>query len=387
MSTTTLLRQGLLMLACGLPLPLVAADGLDLRVADEARQVMTEYGIPGLAIGLTQGGEQRFYNFGVASRETRTPVDRDTLFEVGSISKTFTVTLAAYAEARGKLSLQDSPARHLPELRGSRLEEVTLLNLATHTAGGFPLQVPDNVRNQADLTRYFRTWEPEYAVGSTRSYANPSIGLLGVVAARSLGLPFIEAMEAQLFPRLGLKDTWLRVPASAERRYAQGYNRDDQPVRVNPGPLADEAYGVKTSSRDLLRFVEAQLGRPGLEPALARALATTRNGHYRLGAMTQDLIWEQYAFPVSLATLERGNGASMALESHPEEAISPTLPPQRDVWVNKTGSTNGFGAYVAFVPARETGIVVLANRNYPNEARVRLAYRILCRVEACSAKE
>ena len=68
MSTTTLLRQGLLMLACGLPPPWVAADGLDLRVADEARQVMTEYGIPGLAIGLTQGGEQRFYNFGVASR-------------------------------------------------------------------------------------------------------------------------------------------------------------------------------------------------------------------------------------------------------------------------------------------------------------------------------
>ena len=74
----------------------------------------------------------------------------------------------------------------------------------------------------------------------------------------------------------------------------------------------------------------------------------------------------------------------------PPGGVSPdpdALPPQRDVWVNKTGSTNGFGAYVAFVPARETGIVVLANRNYPNEARVRLAYRILCRVEACSAKE
>lgn len=358
-----------------------ASADFDAQVRKAAQQVMKENGIAGLAIGITDHGEQHFYNFGVASKASKQPVSSDTLFEIGSVSKTFTATLAGFAQAAGKLKLDQSPTLYMKELRGSALDKVTLLHLATHTAGGFPLQLPDEVKTPAQLTDYYRTWQPQYPVGSQRTYANPSVGLLGIATARALGLPFNTAMQRNILAPMGLSNTHIDVPVTRQATYAQGYDKDDQPVRVNPDLIADEAYGVKTSSRDLLRFVQAQLGEIRLGPKLQAALDATRTGYYKVGPMTQDLIWEQYAYPPKLADLQQYNGGQMIQDSQEVTAIRPPLKPQQDVWVNKTGATGGFGAYVAFVPSRQRGIVLLANRNYPNEVRVKLAWDLLSKLD------
>lgn len=360
---------------------LVMADAefteIDATVADAAQTLMTQQAIPGLAIAITAQGKQRFYEYGVASKATQQPVTRDTLFEIGSVSKTLTATLVAYAGAQGKLSLTDSPSRHLPALEGSELDQISLIDLATHSVSGFPLQLPDEVRNEQQLTDYFRAWRPQYPPHTRRTYANPSMGLLGMVAAKSLGLPYADALQTQLLPKLGMRNTFIDVPSSEMARYAQGYNKNGDPVRLNPALLADEAYGVKTTSQDLLRFIETQLSIAETDDSVRQAMAATRTGYYRVGAMTQALVWEQYDYPVALGDLLAGNSSRMVLESQPAQPISPPLQPQADIWINKTGSTNGFGAYVAFIPAKQLGIVILANRYYPNEARVKLAYRIL----------
>jgi beta-lactamase class C len=96
--------------------------------------------------------------------------------------------------------------------------------------------------------------------------------------------------------------------------------------------------------------------------------------------MTQDLIWEQYRYPVSLAALLRGNSERMIFCENRVRPIDPPSHPASAAWINKTGSTNGFSAYVAFVPQRKMGIVLLANKSYPIPARVTTAYRILSRL-------
>ena len=142
--------------------------------------------------------------------------------------------------ALGRLSLADPVERHVPELAGSAFGKVSLLGLATHTAGGFPLQVPDTVRDRAQLMAYLQAWQPSYAEGTRRTYANPSIGMLGVATANAMGQAYVPLMQGTLLPKLGLPSTYLQVPADQMARYAQGYDKRNQPVRVSPGVLADE---------------------------------------------------------------------------------------------------------------------------------------------------
>lgn len=367
---STAITIGLLLTSASVHAALPAVESL---VKARAESLMDQYNIAGMAIAIIDGRQQMFFNYGLASRETQAAVTQDTLFELGSISKTFTATLATYAQATGRLSLSDHPGQYLPALRGSPLDKASLADLGTHSAGGFPLQLPDDMQNDAQLVTYLRNWQPSYVPGTQRSYANPSIGLLGMVAAKSMDASFSRAMHDTLLPSLGLAHTYLQVPNAQMSLYAQGYDKNDQAVRLNPAVLADEAYGFKSSARDMLHYLQAQMGTVELPEKTREAVAATHRGYFRVGDMTQALIWEQYGYPVALDTLVQGNSNAVALTTQPTSR-SERLD---KVWMNKTGSTNGFGGYVAFVPSRGIGIVVLANKNYPNEARVRLAHELV----------
>ncbi|HCW0748846.1 TPA: PDC family class C beta-lactamase [Pseudomonas aeruginosa] len=358
------------------------ADRLKALVDAAVQPVMKANDIPGLAVAISLKGEPHYFSYGLASKEDGRRVTPETLFEIGSVSKTFTATLAGYALAQDKMRLDDRASQHWPALQGSRFDGISLLDLATYTAGGLPLQFPDSVqKDQAQIRDYYRQWQPTYAPGSQRLYSNPSIGLFGYLAARSLGQPFERLMEQQLVPALGLEQTHLDVPEAALAQYAQGYGKDDRPLRVGPGPLDAEGYGVKTSAADLLRFVDANLHPERLDRPWAQALDATHRGYYKVGDMTQGLGWEAYDWPISLKRLQAGNSTPMALQPHRIARLPAPQALEGQRLLNKTGSTNGFGAYVAFVPGRDLGLVILANRNYPNAERVKIAYAILSGLE------
>lgn len=341
------------------------------------RPVRERYRIPGMAVGIVAGARSYVFNYGLASTRGRTPVSDRTLFELGSISKTFTATLASYAEVKGRLSLADPTRKYLTSLQGSRFGDVTLLELGTHTPGGLPLQVPADIHDNDQLLQYFRRWRPAYEPGTYRTYNNPGIGTLGLIAAKSMSASFENLMERQLLPALGMRNTYLNVPADRMSDYAEGYVDAGTPVRMKPGVLWPEAYGIRTTATDMTRFLQANLGLAALDPRLRRAIAATHTGYFQAGPMTQDLIWEQYPYPVGLRRLLAGNSYAMIFKASPVTRLTPPERPRQDVWVDKTGSTDGFGAYIAFIPAKRLGIVILANRNYPIPARVTAAYRIL----------
>ncbi|USU19464.1 class C beta-lactamase [Paraburkholderia fungorum] len=366
---------------CAIPTVSRAADDQQSRISQTVSRaiqpVMAKDNIAGMAVGIVDGDRHYVFNYGLASTETKQPVTRDTLFELGSVSKTLTATLASYAQVRGDLSLSDQSDKYLPSLRNSPFGKVSLLSLGTHTPGGLPLQVPDTIHNNDQLMQYFQQWQPTYAPGTYRTYANPGIGALGLITAKSMGQDFSRLMENQLFPALDMKRSYIKVPASALNDYAQGYTKQGAPIRMAPGVLSEEAYGVRTTAADMIRFVQANMNLIPLDPKFQRAVTETHTGYFKAGPMTQDLIWEQYPYPVKLQTLLDGNSPAMIFNATPVTAISPPQAPREDVWINKTGSTNGFGAYIAFIPQKRLGIVILANKNFPIEERVSAAYRIL----------
>lgn len=355
----------------------LAQDQMATLVNAAVRPVMQAQGIPGMAVAVTVNGKPHYFNYGVASKESAQPVTENTLFEIGSLSKTFTATLAAYAQASGKLSLSDKASQVWPALRGSAFDHISVLHLGTYTAGGLPLQFPDAADSADKMLGYFKQWQPTYAAGTHRLYSNPSLGLFGYLAAQSMGQPFDELMDNTLLPKLGLKHTYLNVPQAQMNLYAQGYNKDDKPVRVGPGALDSEAYGVKTSASDLIGYVQANLHPASLEKPLQQAIALTHTAYYRVGEMTQGLGWELYQYPVTLDQLLAGNSSQMAMEAHKVQWLNPPQPQQENLLLNKTGSTGGFGAYALFVPSKDIGIVILANKNYPIAERVKIAHQIL----------
>jgi beta-lactamase class C len=358
---------------CAMPSISHAADDTPAPIrttVDAAIQpLMAKYRIAGMAVGVIVEGKPYVFNYGVASTQTGQPVTRDTLFELGSISKTFTATLASYAQLNGKLSLTDPTDKYLTSLRGTPFGNVSLLNLGTHTPGGLPLQVPDEIHNNEQLLQYLHAWRPAYAPGTQRTYANPGIGTLGLITAKSMGQDFTALIQQRVFPPLGMTNSYIDVPPAKMPDYAQGYTKLDAPVRVNPGVLSAEAYGIKSSATDMLRFVAANMNLIPLDDKLQRAITATHTGYFKAGVLTQDLIWEQYPYPVALETLQQGNSPEMILHGTPATAIKPPQAPRQDVWINKTGSTNGFGAYVAFVPQHPERSTRERRVSDPHEAR------------------
>jgi beta-lactamase class C ACT/MIR len=339
--------------------------------------LMKAQAIPGMAVAVIYQGQPHYFTFGKADVAANKPVTPQTLFELGSISKTFTGVLGGDAIARGEISLGDPVTKYWPELTGKPWQGIRMLDLATYTAGGLPLQVPDEVADNASLLRFYQNWQPQWKPGTTRLYANASIGLFGALAVKPSGMSYEQAITTRVFKPLRLDHTWINVPKAEEAHYAWGY-RDGKAVHVSPGMLDAEAYGVKTNVQDMASWVMINMKPDSLQDnSLRQGIALAQSRYWRVGAMYQGLGWEMLNWPVEAKTVVEGSDNKVALAPLPTREVNPPAPPVKASWVHKTGSTGGFGSYVAFIPEKQLGIVMLANKSYPNPARVEAAYRIL----------
>lgn len=229
-----------------------------------AEALMGELTIPGVAIGAIHDGVIHTAGLGLTSAEHGLPVTPSTLFQIGSISKTFLGTAAMRLVQQGRLSL-DAPVKAvLPELRLRDPEveaQVTMRHLLSHTAGWVGDYFDDTGMGDDALARYVERMADlpqELPLGALFSYNNAGFNLAGLVIERVTGRTFEQAVAELLFQPLGLEECYYLPDDAMTRSFAVGHIIDGgRPTIARPwwiGRSSHAAGGIAASIRDLLRY-------------------------------------------------------------------------------------------------------------------------------------
>jgi serine-type D-Ala-D-Ala carboxypeptidase/endopeptidase len=295
----------------------------------------------GIVVGVIDPAGRRVVAYGKTAKDGK-PVDADTVFEIGSVTKVFTSLLLADMVRRGEAALTDPVSKYLPPNvkmaeRGGK--KITLIDLATHTSGlprmptNFYPKDPANPYadyTAAQLYEFLATVELTRDIGSIYEYSNLGGGLLGHVLARRAGMDYETLVRTRILEPLAMKSSAITLSKAMKERLAIGHDAALQPVsNWDIGTLAG-AYALRSTANDLLTFVGANIGleKSPLASSMATMLATRRpTGSPGLDIALGWHIWT-------------GDGHEI-------------------IWHN--GGTGGYRTWIGFEPKSRTGVVVLSN--------------------------
>ena len=226
--------------------------------------------MPGASIGVGYDDGQEVAGFGVTSLEHPLEVDANTLFQIGSITKTVTGTLAMLLVERGELDLDVPVRRYLPELRLADedvAERVTMRHLLTHTGGWFGDYFADPSRGDDALERVLAELAelPQLApLGEIWSYCNSGFYIAGHVIEVLTQRPFESAARELVLEPLGMSNSFFLPEEVLSHRFAVGHRDEDgETIVARPWALARAASvagGITSSVGDLLRYARFHLG-------------------------------------------------------------------------------------------------------------------------------
>jgi CubicO group peptidase (beta-lactamase class C family) len=239
-------------------------------LAERVTEAMARLRVPGVAVGLLLDGAEHTAGFGVTNVDHPLPVDADTLFQVGSTTKTATATLAVQLAEAGALDL-DAPVRaYLPELRladEAVAAAVTLGHLLTHTGGWAGDYFPDTGEGDDALARAVAglAEAPQLTpLGALWSYNNAGFYLAGRVLEVVTGRPYEALVRERLLQPLGMDRSCFGADEAITHRVAAGHQVGDGPPAVaRPWALARAAApagGLVSTARDQLRYARFHLG-------------------------------------------------------------------------------------------------------------------------------
>jgi serine-type D-Ala-D-Ala carboxypeptidase/endopeptidase len=312
---------------------------LDKRVADKKSV--------GLIVALiNKDGSVRFVASGESGQAGRAQIDADTIFEIGSITKTFTGTILAQMVASGEVALDSKVHQYAPaqyKFRDTKSAgDITLLQLATHTAGlpRLPMSIAFAAAMAIDMDNPYKNypldamWKfiADERVDTSKTYAfeysNLGVGLLGDLLAHKAGLSYQALVKRQILDPLMMKDTAMGdvvIAPNAASRLAIGHNDKLKPAAYWTFGSMGGAGGLRASASDMARYIVAQKSGALAGATSAQTPRVKLNDNMDIG-----LTW-------------------MTIKRHGDEIV----------WHN--GGTGGFRSFAGFSKKSGLGVVVLSN--------------------------
>ena len=320
------------------------------RLAETVAEIATRLKVPGVAVGVYLGGEEDYVFHGVTSIENPLEVNENTLFQIGSTSKTYTATALAILAEQGRVDLQERVRTYIPELKlkdEAVAAEVRVINLLNHT-GGWAGDIFEDTGNGDDALAVYVAKLVEVdqlaPLGTVASYNNAAFSIAGRVIEKVTGKTFEAAIRELVFEPLGLEQSFYYDGTIVTRRTAVGHKETDGAVSVArnwPVPRsANPAGGVISTIGDQVKYARFHLGD-----------GTGKDGRAVLPASTLELM-RTPTFALNGGALGDHVGISWLLR---------TVDGVR--FAAHGGATNGQMAAFDTSPERDFAVAVLTNAN------------------------
>jgi CubicO group peptidase (beta-lactamase class C family) len=338
--------------AAGTPVPGAGLDAITSDLDAFVAKRMAELQVPGVAVGIVAGNDEYAAGFGVTNLDHPNPVDTETLFQIGSTTKTVTGTALMRLVEEGKVDLESPVREYLPDFRvadASVSEEVLVRHLVTHSPGWSGDDFTDTGRGDDALARYVDEMSdlPQIApLGDFFSYNNAGFSLLGRIIEVVTHQTYEDAVQELVLTPLGLEHSYFFPEQAMTQAFAVGHAPPPDDPEGAPQVVPDWAFprainpagGITSSVTDQLRYARFHLGTgPAATDMLSAASITAMQTPHGPGGS------------LGLYQLD-GVGVSWMLSTLGGERV-----------VMHGGSTNGQQSAFLLLPDVGFGMTVLTN--------------------------
>jgi CubicO group peptidase (beta-lactamase class C family) len=337
---------------------------IGLNVQNIIKKYADSGNIPGVSVGLIKNSNTEFFNYGVIERDSKLTPNENTVYEIASVSKTFTSILLAILQKEKLLDKDDSVTKYVPELANiPDFKKITLYHLATHTSGLpnlptkliifnlFALLRPSSAYQElsqftkSDLIRFFSKSKLKTEPGTEWHYSNGTVGLLGHIFELVTNSSYDDLVKSKICDALGMTNTGINLLESHKNLMASGHSYFGKKINHWVAPAIEGAAGLYSTTSDLIKFLETNLG--FIDTSISSELKYCHATRFvpKLSYFMKNMMMPYLGIELD----EMALGWWVSKQNNQEILFH-------------DGGTAGFSSFIGIEPAKKKGVVLLANK-------------------------